>query len=61
MLFIDPEECIDCDACVAECPVDAIFQEKDVPEGQREYIALNAEMARICPPITERKEPLANR
>ena len=32
-LVIDPEECIDCTLCVAECPVEAIFAEDDVPAG----------------------------
>jgi ferredoxin len=61
MLFIDPEHCIDCDACVPECPVAAIFYEDDVPEAWQEFIALNREMAATCPPIVERKEPLAGR
>ena len=59
MLFIDPVECYDCDACVAECPVEAIFPEADVPERWKEFIVLNAEMSKVCPPITERKSPLA--
>ncbi|HEV8062293.1 MAG TPA: 4Fe-4S binding protein [Gemmataceae bacterium] len=59
MLYIDPEACVDCDACVAECPVEAIFREDEVPERWRHYVALNAEMARNCPPIVERKEPMA--
>ena len=59
MLYIDPEHCIDCDACVPECPVEAIFHEDNVPAEWRDYIALNAEMAPKCPQITERKEPLA--
>jgi len=59
MLFIHPEECICCGACVPECPVEAIFWDDDVPERWREYVSLNAEMAPKCPPITERKEPLA--
>ena len=33
-LYIDPEVCIDCGACVPACPVEAIFYEDDVP---REY------------------------
>ena len=41
-LFIDPEECIDCDACRSECPVGAIYHEDDVPLEWREYIARNA-------------------
>jgi ferredoxin len=31
MLYIDPAECIDCDACVEVCPVDATLAEDDVP------------------------------
>lgn len=58
MLFIDPESCIDCQQCAAECPVEAIFFEDDVPEGQREYIQLNREMSQVCPQIVERKPPL---
>ncbi|MFN6961199.1 MAG: ferredoxin FdxA [Rhodocyclaceae bacterium] len=57
-LVIDPDECIDCTLCVPECPAEAIFAEDDVPESQREFIALNAELAKQWPPITERKAPL---
>jgi NAD-dependent dihydropyrimidine dehydrogenase PreA subunit len=42
-LFINPDECIDCGACEAECPVGAIYLEDDVPEQWREYIAKNAQ------------------
>jgi len=59
VLYIDPDECIDCEACSPECPVDAIFEEDSVPDEWREWIALNAEMAPQCPVITEQKEPLA--
>jgi ferredoxin len=58
MLYIDPEVCICCDQCVLACPVEAIFAEDDVPEDQREFISLNAEMAIKCPPIVEKKKPL---
>ena len=61
MLYIDPSHCIDCDACVVECPVDAIFYEDDVPERWQDYIILNREMAEVCPPIFDRKEPLQPR
>jgi len=54
-LVIDPEECIDCNLCVAECPAQAIFPEDDVPADQRQFIALNAELARLWPAITEKK------
>ena len=39
-LVIDPEECIDCTLCVAECPVEAIFAEDDVPDDQQDLEAL---------------------
>ena len=59
-LVIDPEECIDCTLCVAECPAEAIFAEDDVPEALHRFIALNAEMAAVWPVISERREPLAD-
>jgi ferredoxin len=55
-LVIDPDECIDCTLCVAECPVEAIFAEDDVPVGQRPFIALNAELAKEWPAIIEKKD-----
>ncbi len=55
MLVIDPEGCIDCTLCVAECPVEAICAAEDVPPAQREFIALNAELARQWPVLMERK------
>lgn len=57
-LVIDPDECIDCTLCVPECPVNAIFAEDDVPEDQKHFIALNAELAKKWPVITEKKDPL---
>ena len=59
-LAIDPDECIDCAVCVAECPVSAIFADEDVPADQQPFIALNAELARIWPPITKAQTPLAD-
>jgi len=43
MLYIDPDECIDCGACEPACPVTAIFAEDDVPDGMKEYTPLNAQ------------------
>jgi ferredoxin len=59
MLYIDPEECIDCGACTPECPVEAIFLDDNVSIQWRDFIALNAEMAPLTPSIFERKTPLA--
>jgi ferredoxin len=43
MLYIDPNECIDCGACEPSCPVTAIFSEDDVPDNVKEFVALNAQ------------------
>ena len=57
-LVIDPETCIDCALCVPECPVDAIFDEHDLPDEMTEYIAINAELAKQWPEISDTKNPL---
>ena len=44
MLYIEPNECIDCGACEPECPVTAIFPEEDVPANQKQYIAINRDV-----------------
>jgi ferredoxin len=58
LLYIHPDECIDCEACVPECPVEAIFHEDNLPEQWKEYAALNAEMARRSANITVKEVPL---
>ncbi|WP_035054120.1 ferredoxin FdxA [Andreprevotia chitinilytica] len=57
-LVIDPDECIDCTLCVAECPVEAIYAEDDVPENMLQYIPLNADLSKTWPVIVEKKDPL---
>ena len=56
-LVIDPDECIDCTLCVAECPVEAIYAEDDLPENQRHFIALNAELSKTWKTIVEKIDP----
>lgn len=41
MLYIHPEECVDCGACEPVCPVEAIFYEDDVPEEWSDYYDAN--------------------
>ena len=53
MLVINPSECIDCGVCEPECPVEAIYSEDEVPDGQESFKALNAELSRKWPVITE--------
>jgi ferredoxin len=58
MLVIDPDECIDCAVCVPECPVDAIYAEDDLPADQKEFLALNAELAKQWPTLSDKKDAL---
>jgi ferredoxin len=62
-VVIHPEDCIDCTACVAECPVEAIYAEADVPEQFKSDIEFNAAQARQIKDsgkeaILKKKEPL---
>lgn len=57
-LVIDPDECIDCAVCIPECPANAILPEEDVPGNQQAFIEINAELAKVWPSITKRKDPL---
>lgn len=57
-LAIDPDECIDCDLCPPECPVDAIYSEDDLPDDQQEFLALNQKLVQIWPVIAEKKAAL---
>ena len=43
MLYIDPDECIDCDACVEACPVDACFAEDQLPAEWAHFAEKNAQ------------------
>jgi NAD-dependent dihydropyrimidine dehydrogenase PreA subunit len=59
MLYIDAGECIDCEACVPECPVEAIFHDTKVPAPWTQFIQLNLERVtalKSCGHITEKQE-----
>lgn len=54
-LVIDPDECIDCAVCIPECPVDAIVSESDLSDDQREWLEINAQLAKQWPVIAQRE------
>ncbi|MCH8841638.1 MAG: ferredoxin family protein [SAR324 cluster bacterium] len=58
MLYINPETCIDCDVCVATCPVEAIYPEDQVPEKWADYTRINAEECEKYPTISVQVDPL---
>jgi NAD-dependent dihydropyrimidine dehydrogenase PreA subunit len=43
MLYIQPDECVDCGACEPVCPVEAIFFDGDLPEKWRDYAPTNVD------------------
>jgi ferredoxin len=47
MLYIHPDDCIDCGACEPVCPVKAISTEAEVPEKWKDYIGMNADYYRL--------------
>lgn len=55
MLVIDPDKCIDCGACAAACPTEAIVQDSEVPDRWREFVELNARLAPQWPNLTYQK------
>ena len=58
MLVIHPDECIDCGACTPDCPVEAIFDEDELPEAWDEYKDLNARLAENWINIVEKTDAL---
>ena len=57
-LVIDPDECIDCAVCIPECPANAILAEEDLPEDQKRFITLNADLSPEFATISRSKAPL---
>jgi ferredoxin len=59
-LAINPDECIDCAVCVPECPANAIYADVDLPDDQKEFLTINAELSKIWPSITKKVSPLSD-
>lgn len=57
MLVINPDECIDCGLCEPECPAEAIFDECDLPEDQKQFYDINVKYSQEWPNIVEMQSP----
>lgn len=59
-LVINPDECIDCSICVAECPVDAIVEQSEIAPDQAHFVQINRDLSRDprWTRITRAKSPL---
>ncbi len=59
MLYINPDTCVNCDACVPACPVEAIYSEENLPAQFQSYLALNTDKSKSgLPIINQKKDPL---
>lgn len=58
MVFVDAAACIDCRACLSACPVQAIYDEDDLPDDKRHWIAINEDKAKTLPVIRFKIDPL---
>ncbi|HLU48356.1 MAG TPA: ferredoxin family protein [Planctomycetota bacterium] len=58
MLVIDPDTCIDCELCVPECPINAIYPESELPECYQNWAEQNAQLFPKGTQISDKKDPL---
>ncbi|MEN0068158.1 MAG: ferredoxin family protein [Myxococcota bacterium] len=59
MLYIHPDECIDCGACEPACPVQAIYAQEDLPAALTSWVQVNADKTESgIENITESTDPL---
>lgn len=57
-VYIDPDVCVDCGACIPACPVQAIYDVIDMPEDKEHWIAKNAARAKTLPVVSSKQTPL---
>lgn len=57
-LYIDPDVCIDCGACVRACPVKAIVDQVDLTPAQQHWLSLNRERSKGLPVQRHKVAPL---
>ncbi|SMH31403.1 ferredoxin [Mesorhizobium australicum] len=50
MMYIHPDECINCGLCLSVCPVDAIYSDDELPAAEQPFLAINAEF--FSPEVT---------
>lgn len=58
MLVIDPDTCIDCQLCVPECPINAIYEEDELPEPYKDWAEKNKELFPEGKQISTKKDAL---
>ena len=46
-LNINPEECLDCGACVEVCPTNSIFRAEELPDEKKSFVEKNADFFKL--------------
>ena len=59
MVYINPDTCVNCDACVPACPVEAIYSEETLPAQYSEFIKVNVDGSSSSPVINQKRDALA--
>ena len=59
-VVINPEICIDCALCEAECPAEAIVSDYNITNNEKKFIVLNKNLSKIWPIIKNKKPPQPN-
>ena len=57
-LYINPDTCVNCDACVPACPIEAIYSEENLPSQYQAYVQLNIDGCKDNPVINQKKDPM---
>ncbi len=57
-LYINPDTCVNCDACVPACPIEAIYSEENLPSKYQAYVQINIDGAAANPVINQKKDPM---
>jgi ferredoxin len=58
MLVIDPDTCIDCELCVPECPINAIYPESELPDCYKDWVDKNKDLFAAGKQTSEKVDPL---
>ena len=58
MVYINPDTCVNCDACVPACPVEAIFSEENLPSKFQHYLQINVDGCVKGAVINQKVDPL---
>lgn len=58
MVYINPDTCVNCDACVPACPIEAIFSEENLPSKFQSYVDINRDGCVSNPVINQKKDAM---